>query len=183
MRIIIVDLELNQPSKKIIQIGATCIDVRNGSLCGNFNTFVNPEEELSPFIMDLCGISQKDVDSGDKLPNALMDFWDWTEKSGCRNLAAWGSDVYWMTTSSAAHEVKYPHKLKSLNIKEMSTVMRTALPATKSRGGLKSTMEAFGLIFEGKQHDALNDAVQAGRLLFFWKEEMRKMQELKRIIK
>ncbi len=183
MKMIVCDLELTQPTKKIIQIGATCIDMRSGILIDNFKTHVNPEEELTPFIMELCGISQEDVDRGDKLPSALMDFWDWTNRCKCTNIAAWGSDVYWLTRASKDHEVIYPKKLSSLNIKDMSSVMRCALPSSKSRGGLRSTMEAFGLEFEGKQHDALVDSVNAGKLLFFWKEEMRKMQDLKKVIK
>ena len=183
MRTIVLDLELAQPSKKIIQIGATCLDLRSGTTIGNFMTFVNPEEELSPFIMDLCNISQKDVDNGEKLPNALMDFWNWTANTvNCRNLAAWGSDVYLLIEASKDYEVIYPHKLKSLNIKEMASVMRTALPATKARGGLKSTMEAFGLTFEGRQHDALTDSLNTAKLLFYWKEEMRKMQEMRKML-
>src|SRR5665213_3459183 len=58
------DLEMNQPSGKIIQIGAVTGNIYTGEILERLSVFVNPKEELAPFIIELTKIKQEDVDSG-----------------------------------------------------------------------------------------------------------------------
>jgi inhibitor of KinA sporulation pathway (predicted exonuclease) len=64
------DLEMNQPSGKIIQIGACVGNIVTGEILETLSLFVNPEELLSPFIVGLTGIKQQDVDTGLSLEEA-----------------------------------------------------------------------------------------------------------------
>jgi hypothetical protein len=47
------DLELNQPSRRIIQIGAVTGNIRTGEIVSRFDSKVSPNEELSPAIVRL----------------------------------------------------------------------------------------------------------------------------------
>lgn len=182
MNVIVVDLEMSQPSRKIIQIGAVFMNLKTGVIINEFDVFVNPEEQLSDFIIKLTGITQKQVDKGSKIQDALMEFWSWVEQNKCRNLQAWGSDVWELIQESQSNQIAYPN-IRSYNIKELATIVKTALPSASSRGGLLKTMELFGLTFEGRQHNALVDSLNTAKLLFFIKEQFRQIFEIKKVIK
>ncbi len=182
MNVIVVDLEMSQPSGQIIQIGAVYMNLKTGFIVNSFNVYVNPEEELSDYIINLTGITQKQVDSGFKIQDALTDFWAWTEQNDCRNIQAWGSDVWELIRESKLNGISYPD-IRSFNIKELSTIVRDTLPNTSTKGGLLKTMETFGLKFEGRQHNALVDATNTANLLFFIREQFRQMFEIKRMLK
>ena len=182
MNVIVVDLEMAQPSRKIIQIGAVCMNLKTGFILSQFNQYVNPEEELSEYIIKLTGISQKQVDTGFKIQDALTDFWAWTKDNNCKAVQAWGSDVWELIEESKSNMIVYPH-IRSYNIKELATVVKSALPNSASKGGLLATMQTFGLTFEGRQHNALTDAINTAKLLFFIKEQFRQIFEIKKVIK
>lgn len=167
MKIIVLDLEMNQPSDLIIQIGAICLDLKTGTRLGGFDCFANPGELPSQFITELTGITTDDIESSPPLDQVLMDFWTWCEGMQCgMQLGAWGGDVNELIEQSKTIGIwknrKYP---KNLNIKELSKVYRAALPQSKKSGGLRATMEAFGMEFEGEQHRAYTDAYNTARLL------------------
>jgi DNA polymerase III epsilon subunit-like protein len=84
---------MNQPSGNIIEIGAVCLDIKKQEITGQFSQIVRlPDTEiLSPDIIKLTGITDVDLCFGKPLPEALNDFWDWCQHSGCLNfIAAWG---------------------------------------------------------------------------------------------
>jgi DNA polymerase III alpha subunit (gram-positive type) len=62
------DLELNQPSRRIIQIGAVIGNIRTGEIVSRFDSKVSPNEELSPAIVRLTKIEQEEVDAA---PNRI----------------------------------------------------------------------------------------------------------------
>jgi DNA polymerase III epsilon subunit-like protein len=64
------DLELNQPSRRIIQIGAVVGNIRTGEIVSRFDSKVSPDEELSPAIAKLTKIKQEEVDVAPKLREA-----------------------------------------------------------------------------------------------------------------
>ena len=61
MKITCLDLELNQPSGKIIQIGAVVGDTDNGDILDRYRAYVDPGEPLQQFIIDLTGITEDDI--------------------------------------------------------------------------------------------------------------------------
>jgi len=61
MRVVAVDLEMNQPSTRIIQIGAVCFQPDKGVLVDTFDRFVNPGEPIAPEIQTLTGIGDDNV--------------------------------------------------------------------------------------------------------------------------
>lgn len=63
MRLCVIDLEMNQPSHSIIQIGAVCYDTRQDKVRAVFSSNVRPgDEQISPYITELTGITQEMVD-------------------------------------------------------------------------------------------------------------------------
>jgi len=180
MKIIVIDLEYNQPSRSIIEIGAYCVDLKGQYPPIAFSQLVDPKEILDPRIIDLCGIKQEDVDGQPLIQDALESFWNWIKDTAqTKNVSAWGSDVYELIEASKKAGVRYPDRLRSLDIKEMASIFRSCYPSSKQKGGLLATMNLFGLEFEGRQHRALNDAIQTARLLLLLKENMRKFLSIK----
>jgi len=185
MRLCVVDLEMNKPSRKIIQISAVCLDVKSGKMgAKDFNLFVNPGEPLDPFIIELCGITDKKLkDQGVELSQALTDFWTWAKAAGCaKNTSAWGNDISIVIKQSRELGIRceYP---KILDIKEMSTILRCAYPNNKAKGGLLNTMNLFGLPFDGRQHDALCDAKNTAKLLYHFKVITEKYVQMNALLK
>jgi inhibitor of KinA sporulation pathway (predicted exonuclease) len=182
MKYIVLDLEMNQPSGSIIEIGAVCIDLKTGRQISAFSELININEILNPFITELTGIRPEELALAKSLPVVLAEFWAWVEEQNVRNIASWGTDYYLLTEESKKAKVIYPGKLRFLNIKEFASVFRACFPAVKQTGGLKATMNLFGLEFEGRQHRGLNDSIQTARLLVLLKENMRKFLSIQKII-
>lgn len=186
MRICVMDLELNKPSRKIIQIGAVCLDVKTGKTCArDFNVFINPHEPIDPYIVELCGITDKIIkDEGKDLYLGLTEMWAWMKASGCsRNVGAWGNDWSQVLRESRDNMGIVFEWPKVLDIKEMATVLRCAFPNNKAKGGLLNTMNLFGLTFNGRQHNALDDAKNTGKLLYKFKEITEKYNAMNKLLK
>src|ERR1041384_4707322 len=64
------DLEMNQPSQRIIQVGAVVGNIKTGEILEKLSVIVNPMEELNPEIIELCDIQQEQVDNGVTLEEA-----------------------------------------------------------------------------------------------------------------
>src|SRR5258708_2031145 len=68
--IVALDLELNQPSQRIVQVGAVLGNVRTGGVVSQFDVKVNPGEPLSSRIAELTGISPLEIASAPSLAAA-----------------------------------------------------------------------------------------------------------------
>lgn len=180
MKICVLDLEMNRPSKKIIQIGACCLDVKTGRFTDtSYSVFVNPHEPIDPFITDLCEITDDMVSKGGlELDDALKGLWEWMEKHGCqKHVAAWGNDWSLILQPARAAGIVFAWP-KILDVKEMASVMRCAFPNSKARGGLAPTIELFGGSFKGRQHHALTDAKNTAHLLYKFKRITEKYTQI-----
>ena len=157
------DFEMNQPSGAIIQLGAAAIDLSNGRLVGKLSLFVNPHETLDKRIIELTGIDQEEVDTGMELEDALRTFWDWTKS---KRLLAWGYDAHQLLEHSKKLGIPYP-SVTIIDLKGVVELMRPAFTGTgKKKRGLLSAMQLFGLEFQGRQHDGLDDAYNTARLAY-----------------
>jgi len=68
--IVALDLELNQPSRRVVQIGAVLGNVRTGEVVSQFDLKVNPGEPFSLRIAELTGISPQEIESAPSLAEA-----------------------------------------------------------------------------------------------------------------
>lgn len=155
---------MNQPSGKIIQIGAVVGDVGTGEIVEELSIFVNPKECLSQYIIDLTGINQKDVDLGLPLLSAYEELKKIHSKyQSFINPICWGG--------GDSLELLNQIKLENPNFKDadwcfgrrwvdVKTVFISYRLGNKNKfqGGLAKSMTKLGLKFQGKKHNAKDDA-------------------------
>lgn len=179
MKIMSIDCEFNQPSKKTIEIGAAVYDVRSGDLIEKWQTFVNPNETLNPFITDLTTITDEQV-TGENVPQILEAFLQLKalhQKWQCfMNPIVWGSGV--RNDSLALYEesgIQEPNFM-GYRVIDAKTIYQSYMMFQNKtiKGGLKKACETVGIGFEGTNHTALADAMNTFRI---WYYLMRKFQK------
>ncbi len=179
MLICVVDTENNTPSDRfkidyntpIIEIGACIVNVRSGKVVAKFSELVDCGQQIYPNIVELTGITQAMIDeNGRPLHIVMTEFWAWMAKHNCTMLAGWGKDADEVEKESKDLDIQPPRKLRKLDIKSMFMVLRCGLSNKKVKGGLKNTLETFGMEFIGRQHRGLTDSMNTARLLIHAKE-------------
>lgn len=197
MKYITIDLENNQPSGKIIQIGAVLFDTdhKTEPVRDQFVTYVNPKEEVNwqetlrsgETLEELLGYEFKQKWQEQNIPTAeaLTKFWDWIKVSnGGKKIIQWGrGDLSEIITESKENKVFYPSKIRELNLKIVYQFLyQPAYRLNKAPGGLKSACRAMGLEFKGRAHDALVDALNTGYLALTMYNIIRNYSDIKNII-
>lgn len=173
---------MNQPSGKIIQIGACVGDSDTGTIFETFSVFVNPEELLDQRIIDLTGITQNEVNAGVSLMDAYLMLKNFQEVHECSmNPVEWNggdSQLLLKQLRDGYHLFEHFHDWcfgrRFLDAKTLYQAYRMA-NAKPVAGGLARAMTKFGLKFEGRRHDARDDAKNTFRiyckLIEYFKEE------------
>ena len=161
MKLTSLDLELNKPSGKIVQIGAVIGDTLTGEITHRLNIYVNPNEQVSDYIQQLCGISQKDVDNGFSLNDAYVLLKDFHRKySDFMNPLTWGGDDGRELKEQLDDDAKKNWCFGERCI-DAKTICVTHMIHTKNKivkSSLSQSMKRFGLSFSGREHNALDDA-------------------------
>lgn len=157
------DLELNQPSRAIISIGAVVGNITTGEILEKFHVFVNPHETLDPFIIELTKIQQADVDGGYSLEDAYLLLKAVHEKhNSFINPVTWGG--------GDSQELRDQLEKKNPNfegwcfgrrwIDTKTLFVSHRLAGQKPiQGGLAKSMTKVGLAFKGQKHNAMDDAL------------------------
>ena len=181
MNIMVLDVELNQPSRKVIQIGAAVFNARNAALIERLELYVNPNEPIDPFITELTGITNSDVAGGVTIYEAYNELKRFHAKHKCfRNPMVWGSGV--RNDSIAIYEdyLKFGDSLgendldfdtenfMGFRVIDVKTIYQSQAIFENSQyaGGLKDCMKKMGLEFEGEAHRALTDAINTFRIWY-----------------
>ncbi|MDB5038862.1 MAG: Exonuclease, RNase and polymerase [Bacteriovoracaceae bacterium] len=165
------DLELNQPSGKIIQIGAAVGRLMTGDILETFSCFIKIDEPLDEQIIKLTGITEFDLASGLSLEEGYLQLASIHIKhKAFMNPIVWGGG----DSLAIRHELESrdPDFFKEHNfcfgrrwidIKTIYQMYRFA-NGLKMQSGLSKSLGRFGLQFKGKKHNALDDAVNTFRL-------------------
>lgn len=156
------DLEMAQPSRKIIQIGAVIGNIRTGEILERVSLFVNPHERLTPFIMDLCKITQDDVDNGETLENAYrkLQFAHNRHRSFVNAITWGGGDSQELLEQLQTENPTFDgwcFGRRWIDAKTLFISWRLA-NGKQVQGGLAKSMTKFGMAFKGQKHDALSDS-------------------------
>jgi inhibitor of KinA sporulation pathway (predicted exonuclease) len=144
-----------------IQIGAVKFHPKTFDVEDTFVAHVKPR--LNPVLTDFCtgltGILQSDVDKANPFIAVYTDFMKWSED--CQLFMAWGAFDYRQLSDDCRRvDIRCFPQRKYMNAKQLYTYF------TGVRGaGLGTRMKSHGLTFEGRQHDALDDAINTVRLL------------------
>jgi inhibitor of KinA sporulation pathway (predicted exonuclease) len=161
--IVSLDLEYNQPSRKIIQIGAIVGDLTTGEVVSRFSSFANPYEPLSPEIIKLCGIKQADVDGAPDINEAYRQLVEWLapyESRRSLNALTWGGG----DSEDLREAIGIGREDKAWRFGRRWTDAKTVFTAWRAAhgrpwdGGLAKSMTKLGLAFQGRRHNALHDA-------------------------
>lgn len=179
MNFLALDLEMNQPSGKIIQIGAVVANVESGKILEQLSIYINPHEQLSQFIIDLTGITQKDVDSGAELVGAYQALKDLHEKYRCHtNAIVWGGGDSQELANQLNQElngnwgtIRWCFGRRWIDVKTIIQSYALLNGLKPQQGGLAKVLTKFGMKFEGRKHNAVADAKNTA-LLFLRLKDM-----------
>jgi inhibitor of KinA sporulation pathway (predicted exonuclease) len=171
-KIMVLDCEFNQPSRKTIQIGAAIYDVRTAACYGSLDLYVNPGEPITPEITKLTGITDRDVANAPNFAEAWNELKYFHAKHKVfKNPLVWGSGV--RSDSSALYDeyksgvlqkygpqAGFEENFMGWRVLDAKTLFQS-LMLFENRGyagGLSDCMDRCGLKFEGDKHRALTDA-------------------------
>lgn len=156
------DLEMNQPSRKIIQIGAVIGNIRTGDILERVSIFVNPQERINPGITELTKITQENVDGGDTLEQAYRKLqFAHRRHNAFVNCITWGGGdsqelLEQLQRENPAFE-GWCFGRRWIDTKTLLISWRLA-NSKQVQGGLAKSMTKVGLAFKGQKHNALDDA-------------------------
>lgn len=174
------DLEMSQPSKKIIQIGACVGNISTGEILEKLSIFVNPKEQLSEFIIGLTGITQADVDAGVTLEEAYLKLKEMHLKySSFINSVCWGggdsNELAEQLLKENPNFTGWCFGRRWIDVKTLFVSWRFA-NGKPIQGGLAKSMIKVGLKFNGRKHNAMDDAVNN---FYMYRAMLEKLKENK----
>jgi inhibitor of KinA sporulation pathway (predicted exonuclease) len=165
------DLEMAQPSRNIIQIGAVIYDLKKNELIETFNRYVNPNEPISEYIEKLTGISDNTIaEQGVPLKEAFLDLVAWAGKfNRFYQVVTWGAgDLPELRRQIELLDdpinLGWTFGRRELDVKTLHTAIRIAM-GEKPQSGLAKSLNRYGLRFIGTKHSAVDDAINTARLL------------------
>lgn len=165
--VVALDLEMNQPSRKIIQIGAVIGDVRTGEIVSRFDTKVDPGEPLAERIADLTGIHPEQLTGAPRLKAAGEALARWLAPYDDRRLLnplTWGGgDSVELREQLGRKDECWLFGRRWIDVKTIYGAWRMA-QGRNIEGGLARAMTKLGLSFEGRKHDAVDDALNTFRM-------------------
>jgi inhibitor of KinA sporulation pathway (predicted exonuclease) len=174
MKILSFDLECNQPGAKIIELGWCIGDTNTRELIDIQSIIVNPKERLLPKIVEMTGITQKDVDNGvSSVAEAYLKMEEAAKKYGCLTTPIqWGAGDgfelrYQMLgshnyiadriTNNQDSTLMWNFGGREIDVKAVYQSYQIAI-GSKFKGGLMVATKALGLNFLGIPHRAKADA-------------------------
>jgi len=177
-RITSIDLELNQPSNKVISIGAVIGDIVTGEIIAEFHEYVKIDEPLCTDakicdIPKLTGITEEILENeGITLIEAYEKLVEFHKQSHYVNALTWGyNDCAQLRTDLERVGMQLhggfhnPSKLpvfcfgrRHFDCKQRFQE-QCMLEGKTIQGGLKKALKRCGLTFNGQSHNALYDAL------------------------
>lgn len=162
------DLEFCQPSDKICQIGAVVGNIYTGEVLDRLRIYVDPGEPISEFITNLCGITQDHIDhQGIPLDAAYEELRAFhTRYRAFINPLTWGggdSEMLRRQLKEVRDEESWCFGRRWIDVKTIHISLQLA-KGKPVQGGLAKTLTKYGLRFEGRKHDATDDALNTFKL-------------------
>ena len=158
-KVISIDLEMNQPSGKIIQLGYVIGDPVSGRVFESQSIYVNPKEPIHPDITALTGITDVNVSAAVSLEQAYKVMtWD-IQKHNCSTTPVqWGEgDSRELRNQLGLSAEDYIFRTRTFDVKTVYQTYRL-FNREKVAAGLSSAMATMGVAFEGTPHRAEDDA-------------------------
>ena len=171
------DLEMNQPSGKIIEVGVAIGSLSEG-IRTIHNWFVDPEEPISEDITSLTGIDNETIRKSCVSLNVVANkIGELITLYNCFvNPVQWGGgDSQKLVSEFRNQGIDFPYfGRREIDVKTICTYL-AMVQGKKPSGGLKSYVARYGLKFRGTPHRA---AVDAENTLSLWFELMKRQRIL-----
>jgi len=167
MNIVSLDLEMAQPSRKIIEIGITVAHLESKQILVKKSFFVNPQEPLTEYITNLTSISQDDVDNAPMLLDAYKDMCKFLAPYQIqRQPVVWGAgDMRTLKEQLGENDYDWCFGFREMDVKTLVQAHRIS-QGFSMQGGLAKSMTRYGLSFQGTIHRANDDSFNT-LLLYF----------------
>lgn len=184
MNVMALDLELNQPSNTIIEIGICIGDVDTGAVLERKHWFIYTGEEINPYITQLTTITQEMIDrEAVFLDEAYKEMVELYKKHNCTlNFLTWGGGDHRAVRQQLQNHYQLNPNVERLpwefghreyDVKTLFLAFAMA-DCKKVRSGLAKSMTRVGLNFEGTKHRAIDDAYNTFRLFIHLIKKMPK---------
>jgi inhibitor of KinA sporulation pathway (predicted exonuclease) len=182
------DLELNNlnngTTPKIIQVGVSIGSPVRPDDIKTFSWYLDPEEEITPFITKLTGIDNQLIKEK-AVPHQIV-----AEELGALininkcfvNPIVWGgggegNDATELKDEFRERNIDFPFFGRRVVDVKTLYVFNQMVQGKSPSGGLRKSMLSYGLTFEGQSHRAEIDALNTLRFFFYFLEKQRKFEE------
>jgi inhibitor of KinA sporulation pathway (predicted exonuclease) len=185
-----IDLELNNKqdgtTPKIIQVGVSIGSPVRPDDIKTFSWYLDPEEEITPFITKLTGIDNQLIKEK-AVPHQIV-----AEELGALininkcfvNPVTWGQgDADELKAEFRERNIHFPFFGRRIFDVKTLYVFNQMVQGKSPSGGLRKSMLSYGLTFEGKSHRAEIDALNTLRFFFYFLEKQRKFEEYKELMR
>jgi inhibitor of KinA sporulation pathway (predicted exonuclease) len=185
-----IDLELNNKNDgttpRIIQVGiAWGSPVRSDDI-QTFSWYLDPEEPITPFITQLTGITDEIIkekavphDVVAKELGALINSYNCFTNPCVWGSGGEGNDATELKDEFRERNIDFPFfGRRVIDVKTLYVFNQITQGKTPS-GGLRKSMIAYGIDFQGQSHRADIDALNTLRFFFCFLEKQRKFEEYK----
>lgn len=199
MKFIAIDLEADQPSGEIIQIGAVVFDTQTKDPTKPVSTFMEYLETQSseepnwghPFnngqtLGELLGSEFPKMHAQFAVSpiKGFSRFWSWVEAAGAgRKFIQWGSmDLDLITAQCKENFITWP-KFQAIDLKKLYKYFLVPAWGLPKQAGLAKAMESLGIKSEGRAHDAYYDALHTGLVALKAYQALESHKKIKELIK
>jgi DNA polymerase III subunit alpha, Gram-positive type len=146
----------------IIEIGAVIVSPQL-EIVSSFEHLVRPEEEITPFIEKLTGISNDMVKDMPTWPEVSEHFTNWIKAHGNpkrTRLAAWNNyfDNPLLKRVYNYYDKPFPFHGYMMDVKSIAFMWASLKGLSSNELTVDEAAEKMGIIPEGKYHRALTDA-------------------------
>lgn len=160
LNIISLDIEFEQPSEEIIQVGVIVGNLKTGEILEEYCKHRNIGKPISEFIKNLTGIKQQDIDNGASIYTIYEDLKVLHKKYNCfRNCLTWGGgDSEALRNNLRLDDEMFLFGRRWIDVKTVFISLMFSL-GESHRSGLSKSMARLGLQFKGRKHNAKDDAL------------------------
>lgn len=168
------DLELNNKNDgttpKIIQVGVSFGSPKTLSEFKTYSWYLDPKEDITPFITQLTGIDNQTIKekavSHELLAEELGNIIN--ENNCFVNPVCWGGDdALELKAEFTDLGINFPFfGRRIIDVKTIYVFNQIVRGRTPS-GGLRKSMNSYGMKFQGTPHRADNDALNTLHFFFF----------------
>lgn len=175
MKLVSLDLEMNQPSERIIQIGTAYVDLSDRTCHEGISILVNPYEMITPEIEALTGVTNERIESsGLPMSEAYDEMVKWVDSLGTDvfiNPITWGGGDSMLLQEQVGAVDRWVFGRRWIDIKTVFVFTRMAL-GENHQSGLAKSLTRLGMAFEGRKHDAADDAFNTGKIYLKLMEDL-----------